>query len=157
MSRKIAFRAWNPLDKKMVLSDAVDTWPPSELRKLGWILMQFTGLHDKNGKEIWEGDILGHESWIENEKHDSPKDNFQPEIIDGIQLSGVNQNPYPIHRDFLWNKYRVVEYIVKEFNPTGFFSPFGYDSHACQPKNYEVLGNIYEHPNLLEKGTVDDK
>jgi uncharacterized phage protein (TIGR01671 family) len=61
--REIKFRQWNPLRKEMQqFTDRTDVevlgdgtvgayWPKN-------ILMQFTGLHDKTGKEIYEGDIL---------------------------------------------------------------------------------------------------
>lgn len=69
--REIKFRAWGKLGKRMY-------YPPSDATGLGVladfiqshsgkygfnadgdsILMQYTGLKDKNGKEIYEGDVL---------------------------------------------------------------------------------------------------
>jgi len=66
MNREIKFRAWD--GKKMnyqpIVSDGTDGGETSRvmlneaIECFDYILMQFTGLHDKNGKEIYEGDIV---------------------------------------------------------------------------------------------------
>jgi len=61
MSRDIKFRAWKVDEKRMVSLDPSesDDWCSTDLIEDGnWKVMQFTGLHDKNGKEIFEGDVV---------------------------------------------------------------------------------------------------
>lgn len=57
MNRIIKFRAWNKTDGHMVASDEINN-PFIYRDSQHHILEQFTGLHDKTGKEIYEGDII---------------------------------------------------------------------------------------------------
>ena len=70
MNREIKFRAWHKDLKKMfkigqiTLEEGTWNFEPNDRGFIGmsipyqpsFVLMQYTGLHDKNGKEIYEGD-----------------------------------------------------------------------------------------------------
>lgn len=86
-------------------------------------LMQFTGLHDKNGKEIYEGDIIQH--WYD---YSDITDRYLVEY-DEDELSYVFQNLS--NR----NNFIALEDLYDE----------DYGDYSI-----EVIGNIYENSKFLK-------
>jgi len=110
--RTIKFRAWDRTNKRFWSHFSVSSAHGSiwfrGLKKEDWELMQFTGLIDKNGKEIYEGDIV--------------KGNRVGIIIYSDEHAGFYT--FFKRRDLIDNIF---------------------------PEYLEVIGNIYENPELLSE------
>lgn len=127
--REIKFRAWDKKEGKIDYDPGVkrsEDWLSPDINSLiehcqeeeDCILMQYTGLKDKNGVEIYEGDI----ALI---KHSYKNRTWQGEVI--------------------WERWR--------FTGKGFFFPHfdaPYDLFCEGAQYIEVIGNVYENPELLK-------
>ena len=130
------YRTWDKVAEDMFIPEAL------ELDKYGKVtgifskgtmfsiedfeLLQSTGLKDKNDKEIFEGDILKENSML------------------GIVKFGR-------YLDYEYIQYGLDGWLFSEKLKLGFvdtpLTEYVLDPHC----SIEVIGNIYEHPHLLEE------
>lgn len=126
--REIKFRIWDEEEHKMERALAVDWFFKTAItsanpatnshprgvsfRDKDEILMQYTGLQDRNGREIYEGDII---------KYDDAGGEAHTQVVrydDEMGAFGCNRGALMDHFNCMWE--------------------------------IEVIGNIYENPELFK-------
>ena len=122
MGNLLRYRAWDKLSNYIFDVALIDF--DTQMVKLGGckyrnldevVLMQSTGLKDKNGTEIFEGDALKNNDYPNQTficKHSRLQASFQAESLNGLLTLS------------LWKD---------------------------EERDWQILGNIYENPELLEE------
>jgi uncharacterized phage protein (TIGR01671 family) len=133
--REIKFRVWDTKQGKFLVNPKVEfthetkswgkefyleiseDWFAEDYDPRRYIFLQATGIKDKNGKEIYEGDILRHKQ----------KNSFGK---------------------YFENFYSVEWSLLVGYDDPG----VGYQLNPEEINDFEeVVGNIYENPELLNK------
>ena len=134
--REYKFRVWDTENKEMLKVQELDFEDTFYGGRLSirtdqyndyfdiedMILMQYTGLKDKNGKEIYEGDIIF--------------DSFYERKAKVVFLEGA------FWLDYI-DDFKEYETIHKRYQLLA-----NYDNKSV----LEVIGNIYDNPELLKEG-----
>jgi len=162
--REIKFRAWDKEDKKMwkVVSITESIWGDCEeahirvcefhenpskketdvRMSVDYELMQYTGLKDKNGKEIYEGDIINYSFTDCGE--------VNTRVLE-VYNDGTNFKTREIYRDYWLEKVGGILLTVHgQLNAHKGKTQYLTDISSSSIYSYEIIGNIYENPELAD-------
>ena len=89
---------------------------------------QFTGFTDKNGKEIYEGDVLRSDSYPYSCLEDDERDNYFAVVY--------------YHEEYA--RFVMVAITTPESKVEGIWNGFHKDVSREEMKKFEVVGNIHE-------------
>lgn len=101
---------------------SIGAWCPVDAETVG----QSTGLKDKNGTEIFEGDLL---YW----------NGGMPHIVKFGQ--------WIYEEDFGYKIKNIGFYLDSSYDNTEWFQAMDYEISSIE---FEIIGNIYENPKLME-------
>lgn len=137
MNREVKFRAWENNLKEIIPVEEINFNSLMINQTTAWRfideveLMQYTGLKDKNGVEIYEGDIV--------------EFNGLYEIKFGEH--GVPNAETESYQDLATGFYFKAQHDLKDVEPFSFDIPL----NKIYASECEVLDNVFENPELLER------
>jgi hypothetical protein len=154
MKRELRFRGWHTSANKMFSAEEMakdqltllttgsfinvsgaDTSLSVVYDREKFIPLQFTGLHDRHGKEIYEGDII------------SDPNNFG--CITG--WGGGECDEFPDKKLIAWDETDAkfkLDFLNEAYRGRG-VSGYSLCKGNCTSR-FEVIGNIHQHPELLK-------
>ncbi len=131
MSREFKFRVWIPKKTggemeeypEMTEWDVADNIDFMQQLGKGGVILQYTGLKDKNGTEIFEGDMNKRYNYLYQVIWDSKTASFKNKIVarESDKEAGV------------WEKEKNVNFYNLENDLIS-----------------EIIGNVYENPKLIK-------
>jgi len=133
--REIKFRVWNKRINQLSGCDDIyfTQEPLNEAFKFDeYIFMQYTGLKDANGKEIYEGDIV---KYVAGENYENTG-----VVIWADEKNSFNLKTYPFMCGFVIHNEKESKTDKFEWDETNYM---------------QVIGNIYENPELLNERTIN--
>jgi len=119
-NRKIKFRQFRGGEMVSIDGRGIGFEYVTEAEQYDHYVMQYTGICDNNGFEIWEGDLI---------KADYPDNERKSNYVIKWKDAGF--------------------YLHHDYDNCNFWQPL--DKKRITDNKLLVVGNIYEHPYLIEK------